>query len=663
MATMNTLTFKIFIVFLCLFEFSAGNKKCDVEQKLLCRKQTDCSSCIRAHACCNWCYHPTFEGVKCDLVDSLPECNGFIEYNKNETQTQNINAENSSSDNGAQITPRNIKVLLRNERAVNISFIYQAARNYPLELYYLADLSYSMRDHIETFRSLGHEFSKSLQNLTKNYKLAFGSFLDKPGMPFALTDMENLINPCKWEMEICNPNYLFKHILNFTHSSDKFSEAVRESQISMNLDGPEGALEAIYQILVCGEKFGWTQESYKLVVLSTDGLLHTAGDGILVGATLRNNGTCMIDYNGEHTAPLQYDYPSLDEIRYLLRKKKVNLIVAVPRNSSSYYLNLANSVFEKEMYVALLEGDSSNILDLVNDGFKQFIRQVEFSANTSDTPNLSVRFFADCNGIGIFEEISECKNIEEYTPINFKAELNLTEWEDFDEETIIIREKSINEEIIVHIETVGSCKCQNLNNNKRCTHGSIDCDLCKCDIGWKGEHCEEKCSDSLIDCINNTSEYLCSGRGDCICGKCECERTYSGEFCQYKCPVDDNGKTCAGHGTCTDGNCVCFLGYSGYNCDCPLSNESCKFGTDVLCNNKGTCNCNECHCDDNFFGTYCEKLKEENQVEENVLCKNFDSMVKDNQGKLDDTSIIIYRADNITTYLKYVSPNYVCTND
>ncbi|XP_030751833.1 integrin beta-nu-like isoform X2 [Sitophilus oryzae] len=619
MTTMNTLICKIFIVFLCLFEHGAGKKICDADHKFLCRKQTECSSCIRAHACCNWCYDPTFKGAKCDLADSLTrECNVFyIEFNKNETQMQNFNAEDSNDDSDAQITPRKINVFLRK--------------------------------------------GKNLQRLTTNYKLAFGSFLDKPGMPFTQTDEQHLKNPCRWDGAECNPSYLFKHILNFTHSSDRFFKAVNKSKISANADDPDGALEAIFHILVCGEKFGWTQESRKLVILSTDSFLHVAGDGILVGATLRNNGTCLINYNGEHTAPLQYDYPSIDEIRYWLREKKVNLIVAAPREKSGYYLNLANSILEKEMYVGELERDSSNILDLVSDGFKRFIRQVEFSANTSDIPNLSVRFFADCNGIGIFEELNECKNINEYDPINFKAELNLTEWEDSDSETLIIREKNINEEIFVRIETVGRCKCTNLKNIKTCIHGINDCDQCKCDGGWKGEYCEEECTGNTIGCIANTSDYYCSGRGECQCGKCECERTYSGEFCQYKCPVDDNGKICAGHGTCTDGNCVCFSDYSGHNCNCSTSLESCKFGTDVLCNNKGTCSCNECQCDDNFFGAYCEKLKGENQVDENLLCKNFDSIVKDNQENIDDTSTST--ADNITTYLKYVSQNYICSQE
>lgn len=41
------------------------------------------------------------------------------------------------------------------DEPVNLTFTYKAAKNYPLELYFLADLSYSMKEHLDTLKSLG----------------------------------------------------------------------------------------------------------------------------------------------------------------------------------------------------------------------------------------------------------------------------------------------------------------------------------------------------------------------------------------------------------------------------------------------------------------------------------------------------------------------------
>lgn len=50
------------------------------------------------------------------------------------------------------------------------------------------------------------------------------------------------------------------------------------------MDDLDGALEAIWQILVCPKQIGWTENSRKIILLPTDSLLHMAGDGKLVGA-------------------------------------------------------------------------------------------------------------------------------------------------------------------------------------------------------------------------------------------------------------------------------------------------------------------------------------------------------------------------------------------
>lgn len=56
---------------------------------------------------------------------------------------------------------------------------------------------------------------------------------------------------------------------------------VNTTGVTGNLDNLEATLEALMQVVVCGEKLGWHQDSRKIVILATDGMVHFAGTGKL----------------------------------------------------------------------------------------------------------------------------------------------------------------------------------------------------------------------------------------------------------------------------------------------------------------------------------------------------------------------------------------------
>lgn len=64
---------------------------------------------------------------------------------------------------------------------------YTQAEDYPVDLYYLMDLSKSMEDDKDKLSSLGNLLSESMQNITSNFRLGFGSFVDKVVMPYVST--------------------------------------------------------------------------------------------------------------------------------------------------------------------------------------------------------------------------------------------------------------------------------------------------------------------------------------------------------------------------------------------------------------------------------------------------------------------------------------------
>lgn len=64
---------------------------------------------------------------------------------------------------------------------------YAQADDYPVDLYYLMDLSQSMKDDKEKLSGLGTKLANRMQSITSNFRLGFGSFVDKVVMPYVST--------------------------------------------------------------------------------------------------------------------------------------------------------------------------------------------------------------------------------------------------------------------------------------------------------------------------------------------------------------------------------------------------------------------------------------------------------------------------------------------
>lgn len=64
---------------------------------------------------------------------------------------------------------------------------YTQAEDYPVDLYYLMDLSKSMEDDKAKLSMLGNLLAETMSNITSNFRLGFGSFVDKVVMPYVST--------------------------------------------------------------------------------------------------------------------------------------------------------------------------------------------------------------------------------------------------------------------------------------------------------------------------------------------------------------------------------------------------------------------------------------------------------------------------------------------
>lgn len=80
-----------------------------------------------------------------------------------------------------------LDVIILADQLHSLNMRYSQAIDYPVDLYYLMDLSKSMEDDKDKLSALGDKLSETMRNITSNFRLGFGSFVDKVLMPYVST--------------------------------------------------------------------------------------------------------------------------------------------------------------------------------------------------------------------------------------------------------------------------------------------------------------------------------------------------------------------------------------------------------------------------------------------------------------------------------------------
>ncbi|CAI8030409.1 Integrin beta-1 [Geodia barretti] len=86
-----------------------------------------------------------------------------------------------------QISPQAIRLNLRTGEPQTFTLSVKPARNYPLDMYFLMDLSGSQASDLDSLKDLSNSITDELQRLSSQFTLGFGSFVDKIAYPFAST--------------------------------------------------------------------------------------------------------------------------------------------------------------------------------------------------------------------------------------------------------------------------------------------------------------------------------------------------------------------------------------------------------------------------------------------------------------------------------------------
>ncbi|CAJ0578916.1 unnamed protein product, partial [Mesorhabditis spiculigera] len=603
----------------------------------LSRDNYTCSACIQQHDSCAWCGAPLFDNKKqfprCDNKAKLL-ANGCPEYDiESPVTTLEIVEDEPLSDQGTvdkeeeaiQLKPQVMRVEIRPKSRVRFNVTYRQAVDYPVDLYYLMDLSYSMKDDKKKLSELGDLIAEKMRRVTKNFRLGFGSFVDKKKMPFIDPRIEKQMSPCP---EPCAEPYGFKHGMTLTTNTEKFKAEVDKAEISGNLDAPEGGFDALMQILACNRTIGWRERARKMVVFSTDAGFHYAGDGRLAGIVEPNDGQCHLDRHGYYTETTNQDYPSIAAVHQIVKNMKANVIWAVTEKNFELYSQLSNSLLDVASTVGVLANDSRNIVDLIEKEYQKIAEKIIMVDNVNASDGLRTSYRSLCLGGTTMQDTHVCEGIRVGDEVKFEVTLEAVRCVDKRDFILRIGPSGLDDSLIVNVHVLCDCDCENPEKIVRkaveCNGGDMICGVCRCKPGYVGRHCEcnrPGMSTAALNekCKRTNESAICEGRGVCNCGRCECnprtnpEEQISGEFCEcdnFNCPRHDR-KICAGHGQCNCGECICEPGWTGRACECPISTDSCLAANGKICNGKGECICGRCRCLDTddgkrYSGAKCE---------------------------------------------------------
>ncbi|KAI8427552.1 hypothetical protein MSG28_002061 [Choristoneura fumiferana] len=559
-------------------------------------KHTTCHECITDPMGCAWC---SSDGLhldqRCKLTSSIPDdwCPG---YKENRTSEKNVTEDRdftSILEDGIQIRPQKIELKLRVGEVMEFQFSYKAAKDYPIDMYFLHDASESMKDVLKNFNIKSQEIYSAMKNLTKNVYFGLGFFIDKKVVP-----TNDILNKSD------KPCYSFQHKLKLTDKLDKFNETLEEVKLGYNYDFPEGGLDGLAQAMVCKEQIAWRNTSRKMIIYITDASVHTAGDGKLSGINDPYDGGCYLNEEGVYFKEKEMDYPSTGMISKLAADEQyTTLFVATKPEALEHYETMSGIISGAHK----VEYDKDKMSEKLSEIYKQISDNLQLDVNlgAKDKEYFDIKFDPDCTDkkncavvIGEEKHIKGTIRLRKYTKNYYKG----------DHIEIPIVQRGLKENLLLVVDIISSCACEDKSRtvptSPACSFaGDKQCGICKCSEGRTGPIClcaENNNSNSTgkESCIKDHVE--CSNNGKCVCDECLCQPGFGGIYCEYRnndCKRDHTGALCSDHGVCRDGVCYCDTERTGEMCECVISDSSCRDANSNICNNRGHCECGRCKCD------------------------------------------------------------------
>ncbi|XP_067602287.1 integrin beta-8 isoform X1 [Pseudorca crassidens] len=570
-----------------------------------------CTKCLALGPECGWCAQEDFisggsKNERCDIVSNLINkgCSiDLIEY-------PSVHVTPSENEINTQVTPGEVLIQLRQGAEANFMLKIHPLKKYPVDLYYLVDVSASMHNNIEKLNSVGNDLSRKMAFFSHDFRLGFGSYVDKTVSPYISIHPERIHNQCSDYNLDCMPPHGYIHVLSLTENITEFEKAVHRQKISGNIDTPEGGFDAMLQAAVCESHIGWRKEAKRLLLVMTDQTSHLALDSKLAGIVVPNDGNCHLK-NNVYVRSTSMEHPSLGQLSQKLIDNNINVIFAVQGKQFHWYKDLLPLL--PGTIAGEIESKAANLNNLVVEAYKKLISEVKVQVE-NQIKGIYFNITAICPDGSRKPGTDGCGNVTSNDEVLFNVTVTMEKCDVMEGKSYaIIKPIGFNETTKIHIHRNCSCRCDDSRGPKRkCVEETfLDAKCFQCD--------ENKChfdEDQFPSesCKSQKDQPACSGRGVCICGKCLCHKIKLGKVYGKYCEKDDfscpyhHGNLCAGHGECEAGKCQCFRGWEGDRCQCPTASaQHCVSPKGQVCSGRGTCVCGRCECTDpRSIGRFCE---------------------------------------------------------
>ncbi|XP_023266761.1 integrin beta-3-like [Seriola lalandi dorsalis] len=595
------------------------------------RGVTTCRQCLAVHPSCAWCFQEEFgkggsSVSRCDLKQNLLEGGCSATSLEFPSSTMTIEEDvplsdkaSGTADDVIQIKPQRLHMVLRSGDTKRFTVTVKQVEDYPVDLYYLMDLSFSMKDDLARLQTLGSELAVTMGRTTSNLRMGFGAFVDKTMSPYMYTyPPEAVTNPCYGLDEKCQAQFGFKHVLQLTDKVARFTEEVGKQDVSRNRDAPEGGFDAVMQAVVCKEKIGWRPDASHLLVFTTDAKTHTALDGRIAGIVQPNDGKCHLDSDNIYNKSTVLDYPSLALITEKMSENNINLIFAVTSFVVPLYKSYSQLI--PGTTVGTLSDDSGNVIQLIEEAYAKIRSNMELEL-LGVPEELNLSFNATCLNGEVIQGLRSCSGLKIGDTVSFSVDAQLRGCPKEKSRTFTIKPRGFKDTLEVRVDFACGCDCEAAAevDSPLCNgNGTYECGVCQCHQGRLGPRCDCSVEDYSqtddVNCIPKPGSPICSGKGNCLCGQCSCHTNEYGQVWGKYCECDDfscayfKDALCSNNGRCNCGYCECNAGWKGENCNCTTRTDTCMSSIGLLCSARGNCECGVCHCTQpGAYGATCEK--------------------------------------------------------
>ncbi|XP_068863186.1 integrin beta-8 isoform X3 [Aphelocoma coerulescens] len=586
-----------------------------------------CTKCLALGPECGWCAQEDFmagttQKGRCDTVFNLMKRGCQSDLVENPTVHVTIPSDHETN---IQVTPGKVSVQLRPGSEANFMLKVRPLEKYPVDLYYLVDVSASMHNNIEKLNSVGFALSKKMENISLDFRLGFGSYVDKTVSPYISIHPGRIHNQCSDYNLDCMPPHGYIHVLSLTDNIAEFRNAVNKQKISGNIDTPEGGFDAMLQAAVCQSHIGWRKEAKRLLLVMTDQTSHLALDSKLAGIVIPHDGNCHLKDN-VYIKATSMEHPSLGQLSEKLIDNNINVIFAVQGSQFHWYKDLLPLL--PGTVARQIESQAANLNDLVVEAYQKLISEVKIQVD-NQIQGLHFNITAICPDGSKKTGMEGCKNVGYNKEVLFNVSITMKGCHiTGGRKYAILKPIGFNETAIVNVQQSCACQYGDSTGHKRVWADETSTDS-------KQSHCSDNdCSSnrdtlSSEQCRQHQDQPICSGQGNCIDGKCFCYKNKLGKVYGKYCEMDDfscpyhQGNLCSGNGECEGGKCKCFAGWEGDHCEC--SSQSAKYclnSKGQICSGRGKCVCGKCECTDpRSFGRFCEYCPTCNKAcEENWNC-------------------------------------------